>query len=433
MASDPRVHKPRSPIYTDQQLLFLKSNLPEFERRSQGSVRGDAKKFALEKAAEFVTRFGLPDGLAAIEESESRFREQIYNWFKNTVGRARRKSEARPRQLKKATDKDDLAWPDSAVVNSPIVSYFPVENGVVVDSPQSPLTSLRYGNTQATMNTPVSPIPMPHGHGISQSHSIGLTVAQSAIRDAFMRGIDSANLSSMIQSFAMSNPSVAPLAPVITALYDAIYSDPNSFHQDPMPYLRCYLDAAELFTHDLVHAGTAGPDAGLRALELQIRRNSIWVPDAFIWSPASSSPLSINSNTLADDMHRLAFERQRRKDHIQWARIHAATLEQRALRATQNGGVDSSYVASKLFSDMVARDAVWGPDEVEWVAGVCILRSVIRTTVGGSREQQDDYNDLLRAYESRWKEIKDEARQTIVAEVLLSAKDDLSQWEEILN
>ena len=95
MSSDPRVHKPRLPkAYTDQQLTFLKryrlflppphplpslisqsSSLPEFERRSQGSIRGDAKKFALERAQDFIVRFGLPDEFIGVEEPESRFKE----------------------------------------------------------------------------------------------------------------------------------------------------------------------------------------------------------------------------------------------------------------------------------------------------------------------------------------------------------------------
>lgn len=76
MSSDPRVQKPRLPkSYTDEQLTFLRSHLPEFERRSQGSIRGDAKKFALERAADFIARFGLPEDFQGVEESESRFRE----------------------------------------------------------------------------------------------------------------------------------------------------------------------------------------------------------------------------------------------------------------------------------------------------------------------------------------------------------------------
>ena len=51
------------------------SSLPEFERRSQGSLRGDAKKFALERAQDFIVRFGLPDEFIGVEEPESRFKE----------------------------------------------------------------------------------------------------------------------------------------------------------------------------------------------------------------------------------------------------------------------------------------------------------------------------------------------------------------------
>lgn len=57
---------------------FLSSSLPEFERRSHGSIRGDAKKFALDKAQDFIVRFGLPDEFVGVEEPESRFKE-VFN------------------------------------------------------------------------------------------------------------------------------------------------------------------------------------------------------------------------------------------------------------------------------------------------------------------------------------------------------------------
>lgn len=56
-------------------LLQILSHLPEFERRSQGSIRGDAKKFALERAQDFIVRFGLPDEFVGVEEPDSRFKE----------------------------------------------------------------------------------------------------------------------------------------------------------------------------------------------------------------------------------------------------------------------------------------------------------------------------------------------------------------------
>jgi hypothetical protein len=60
-SNEPRVSKSRLPrAYTEEQLTFLRNNLNDFERKSQGSIRGDAKKFALEKASEFIARFGIP-------------------------------------------------------------------------------------------------------------------------------------------------------------------------------------------------------------------------------------------------------------------------------------------------------------------------------------------------------------------------------------
>jgi hypothetical protein len=100
------------------------------------------------------------------------------------------------------------------------------------------------------------------------------------------------------------------------------------------------------------------------------------------------------------------------------------------------GEADNSgyaYAMSRAFSEMMARDAVWESDEVEWVAGICVLRAVIRTAMRGDRRQRDEYDDLLRTYEGRWKEIKDEARQALVTEVLLAAKEDLARLDESIH
>jgi hypothetical protein len=50
----------------------------------------------------------MPEDLQGIDEAEPRFREQIYNWYKNTVGRARRKLEGRTRSKKPAEKGLDL-------------------------------------------------------------------------------------------------------------------------------------------------------------------------------------------------------------------------------------------------------------------------------------------------------------------------------------
>lgn len=90
MTSDPRVSKPRLPkAYTDEQLIFLRSHISGFETRTRGHVRGDAKKFALDRANEFLVRFGMPEDLQGTDEAEVRFREvrvdvvDIDSWREN--------------------------------------------------------------------------------------------------------------------------------------------------------------------------------------------------------------------------------------------------------------------------------------------------------------------------------------------------------------
>jgi len=124
-----------------------------------------------------------------------------------------------------------------------------------------------------------------------------------------------------------------------------------------------------------------------------------------------------SATSIADEVHRIADDRQRKKDHIQWANIHAAALELGLLGIGHTGeSVNSgyAYAMGRAFSEMVARDAVWESDEVEWVAGICVLRAIIRTAMRGDRSQRDEYDQLLKTYEERWKEIKDEARQAFV-------------------
>ncbi|KAF9446013.1 hypothetical protein P691DRAFT_709361 [Macrolepiota fuliginosa MF-IS2] len=506
MASDPRVHKPRLPkAYTDQQLSFLKGNLPEFERRSQGSIRGDAKKFALERASDFIQRFGLPDEFIGVDESESRFREQIYNWFKNTVGRTRRKLEGRPRSAKKAAEKaaaaaaqaqaaaaastnpNELQQWTSSVPSPTIVSYSHAESSTSpVNAPQTIIQPIQFTNLQPTPTAPPpiqptppasipppppqpipQPAPSPHHHNHNHAAAAALNiptipqvtqVTQGTLRDAFLQGVDASTLSSMIQTFIMNNPtpSPTPLTPVVEALFEAVSADstPGALNRDPHIHLRRYFDASGYFPAAIVHAGVSGPIAGARALQMLIRKYSTWIPHAppLSFSSVSASrtsgggPAGTSAQTrvvpvvpsatsgltssLTDEMQRIAADRQRKKDHIQWARIHAAALELGLMSVGRMSDTDNSgytYAMGRAFSEMMARDAVWECDEVEWVAGICVLRAVIRTAMRGDRRQRDEYDELLRTYEGRWKEIKDEARQAVVTEVLLGAREDLSR------
>ncbi|KDQ32068.1 hypothetical protein PLEOSDRAFT_1034252, partial [Pleurotus ostreatus PC15] len=235
-------------------------------------------------------------------------------------------------------------------------------------------------------------------------------------------GVDPSTISGLIQSYVMANPSATPLTPVVDALFDAIAtaesqsSSRNGYNngRDATSFLQKFYDASTFFPSTVIHAGIAGPFAGPRALQMRIRKHSTWTPSP---SPHFSSASGISSGqhpgtqsstSIADEMQRIAVDRQRRKDYIQWAKIHAAALELGLLTLEPES---SNFSTGRAFSEMVARDAVWEQDEVEWVAGICILRAVIRTA---DRRWRDEYDGLLRAYENRWKEIKDEARQTIV-------------------
>ncbi|KAJ4489910.1 hypothetical protein J3R30DRAFT_3278590 [Lentinula aciculospora] len=447
---DPRVqqHRTRLPkSYTDQQLAFLKSHLPEFERRTQGSIRGDAKKFALEKAADFIDVFGLPNEFIHVEEAEPRFKEQIYNWFKNTVGRTRRKLEGRPRSMKKALEKGvaistgalnnalDNNWSTGAPTVMPY-AHTPV-NSATASPTQTLVSPIQYSGIHRGSIDPMSVHRQsshrqsPRQHHSSLELAVNLQITTSTLRNSFSQGIDASSLASMIHTFVMSNPSTTPLTPVITSLFEAITAE-LSFSRDPRACLRRFLDASTLFPPSIIHAGVSGPLAGPRALQMQIRKNSIWFSSRSAASVASSS----SSYSISDEMQRLANDRQRKKDHIQWARIHAAALELGMLNMEHSGHADDSgysYAMSRAFSEMTARDAVWEEDEVEWVAGIYVLRAVIRTAMQGDQRKRDEYRELLATYERRLKEIRDENRQTMVAEALMGAKEDIAQLDGVLH
>jgi len=265
-------------------------------------------------------------------------------------------------------------------------------------------------------------------------------MTQHTLRDAFLQGVIPSTLASMIQALVMSNTSPIPLTPVVEALFDAISADSNSassYNRDPHIYLQRYLDASAYFPNVIIHAGIAGPMAGPRALQMHIRKYSTWMPT--LPGPSTSqrasgltTSQSTSSLSISDEMHRIASDRQRRKDYIQWARIHAAALElgMMGMGLVNDGDTNYSYAIGRAFSDMLSRDLVWEADEVEWVAGICILRAGIRTAMRGDRGQRDMYDELLRSYEDRWKEIKDEVRQALVTDILISAKEALARLDE---
>ena len=266
--------------------------------------------------------------------------------------------------------------------------------------------------------TPPASIHPPSPHNHHHPH-LSQVITQQLVTDAFLQALDPSTISTMIQSFIITNPSPTPLTPIVQALFDAVSAD----SRDPYIHLRRYFDASSYLPNAIVHAGVSGPMAGPKALQMLIRKYSTWIPYPSPSSSSSPSPTTNPSPSLSHEMQRIATERQRKKDHIQWARIHAAALELGLMSVARVGDTDNSgyiYAMGRAFSEMMARDAVWENDEVEWAAGVCVLRAVIRTAMRGDRRQRDEYDQLLTTYEGRWKEIKDEARQALVAVTPLS-------------
>lgn len=321
---------------------------------------------------------------------------------------------------------NEMAW-SSNVATPNVVPYSHAESSTSspVNPAQTLISPIQYGGLQSTP-------PMTNLSASSSTHTLttlSLGINQTTLRESFMQGLDSSTIATMIQSFVAANPSPTPLTPIVDALFEAISSEtsPNAFDRDAIGYLRRFLDASTYFPPTIVHAGIAGPLAGPRAIQMQIRKYSTWMPTAPSRimnsqqqqqrSTPQASSSSTTPNSISDEMQRIATDRQRRKDHIQWARIHGAALELGMLAMGRVGEADNSgyaYAMGRAFSEMMARDAVWESDEVEWVAGICVLRAVIRTAMRGDRRQRDEYDDLLRTYEGRWKEIKDEARQALV-------------------
>ncbi|KAH0835883.1 hypothetical protein J3R83DRAFT_9763 [Lanmaoa asiatica] len=526
MVGDPRVSKPRLPkAYTEEQLVFLRSHISGFETRTRGHVRGDAKKFALDRASEFLVRFGLPPDLQEVDEAEPRFREQIYNWYKNTVGRARRKLEGRTRP-KKLSDKGTSY---SAGLPACSLSTAASTSGSITWNPTLATSFTSPSDTPDSAPGPSShshphphPHPHPHSHTTQQPQqqqqpqlgpssqqlqftfqtalpvpvqapsptTISLNVTPSALRDAFAtHAIDPPTLSSLIQSFVVAHPSATPLTPVVHALFDAATSLLTSFapastsasasgsgsasastsnapahaRTDVLfTLLRRFIDACAFFPDTLVHADVSGPLAGPRALQSALRRSSVWAVSTSAGSGTSVNVGVSGTNaahgSLSDEMERIKADRQRRKDHVQWAQIHATAIELGIVGGANGGAAvgvgvtvganastayhhrpaqelgygvptppPSTSSVTNTFSEMMARDAVWEADEVEWVAGIIVLRAIIRT---GGIGRKVEWEQLLGAYERRWKEIKDEARQALVTEVLLGARDDLARLDE---
>ncbi|KAF7315809.1 hypothetical protein MIND_00097000 [Mycena indigotica] len=418
--------KPLPKSYTEQQLVFLRSHLAEYERRSHGPVRGDAKKFALERAAEFIVRFGLPENVDVSHDTDARYKEQLYCWYKNTSGRNRRKADGKPKSSGRKDTTEQAQWEQ---FSEPSSSSSPTITFTDTTPANSSNARAHYNNPSSTLANALQPSPSPPP-----------PVTINSLREAFLANVDSSLLAAQIQSFVITNPSQLPLAPVLSALFQAITVDHGTL---PNVYLNRFLSATKYFSAAISHAGAIGPMAGVRALHMQIRK-------AAKWSPTSAAVPSSTSTSMSAELQRITLDRARRKEYILWARIHAGALDIGAftfgyeLQQQQQSSLSSHiqvppdvFNESRVFSEIFAADTVWEEDEVEWVAGALVLQALIRSYLNHLRtlhvqhmrtDKRRKYEELLARYEERWKEMKDETRQAIVTEALLAAKADLARF-----
>lgn len=101
---------------------------------------------------------------------------------------------------------------------------------------------------------------------------------QEDIKNAFSQRMDHSSIAQMVQAFVLANQSPTPLTQVVTAFFQAITAGNDSLTKDPYIYVGDYLGVSMYFSASVVHAGVAGPMAGLKALQMQILKYSSWNP-----------------------------------------------------------------------------------------------------------------------------------------------------------
>ncbi|CAK5284293.1 unnamed protein product [Mycena citricolor] len=384
--------------------------------------------------------------------------QQLYNWFKNSVGRNRRKAEGKPRSSRKTPEKDmpiqvartpahdpwmdtsptisierDFTLSDNTLTSSPtMTNTYSHHDSPAAVTPSPTVTARLPIHVQypiastlanALQRSPSSPPCLPQAPALLPP-ALPVIVTIASLTEAFLSNIDVALLASQMQVLALAEPPPLTLQPVIFALFQATSSEWDRSNTPPNTLLTRFLGAVRYFTSAVCHAGATGPLAGALALQMQIRKSARWT------STAARSHTEANpASSMSLELHRITADRARRKDHMQWARIHSSAIETGVFAL----GCDMSsppnihdYTKSRVFSDLFVQDAIWEEDEVEWVAGSFVLRSLIRTAMRGDAVIRRHYEELLVHYENRWKVMKDETRQAFVTEALLSAKAHLA-------
>jgi hypothetical protein len=162
---------------------------------------------------------------------------------------------------------------------------------------------------------------------------------------------------------------------------------------DPLNHiLHRYYTAANLWPRNMAFRSYTGSMAARHLLYITFRKQAVWTP---------VTPFTHHSHDMQEEITRVSLDRQRRRDYVLWARIHAAALEV---------SLENSSLAETL-----ANDGMWEEDEVEWVAGCVLLKGLVRAGKVPMSSTTLGWADLMHSYQSKWKEVKDEGRQTLMA------------------
>ncbi len=265
-------------------------------------------------------------------------------------------------------------------------------------------------------------VPPPHMSG---------TPAIPALVSAFMTPhVTAGQLAHIINSTIMPNqqnyPSLGPTIQSLLYAANALYSNPENPGagiDSITEMLKRYKAMLPSLALNVNHFGCSGPMAGLKAIRVALRKNSSWISYASNTLPAQSSASRRPEIPIHDQMHRTSVDRVRKKEYVIWSIIHSAAYDVGLLGPSKSPlelGLPPDQLedddGSNRLAESIARDCVWDNEEVEWVAGSLLLRAVAKklATEGSSPHVRRQWEETTIAYETRWKEVRDEGRQTLM-------------------
>jgi hypothetical protein len=311
------------------------------------------------------------------------------------------------------------------------MSQTPGQHGAVVMHPaQQPTQILMpYGQPNTAANgggPPITPV-------------LGATPFPPLTSAFLQPGISPQNLAQVVHSSSVNQAFTTGLASAIQSLLYAATTlnaqnadNPGGAMEAIIDLLKRYKAMLPHLPVSLSHFGCGGPQAGVKALRVALRKNATWI--SYSASGSAFSPPSPNNPgtpsavsrrpelPIHDQMHRTSVDRFRRKEYFIWAMIHSASYEVGLLGPTKNSmelgyphdQVDDDDGSMKL-AESVAKDGFWETDESDWVSGALLFRAVVRRTVEDPTmsvmNMKQEWEELVRAYEARWKDMRDESRQ----------------------